>query len=692
MISKVQDHHRDRPAYIYIRQSTMGQVRHHQESTERQYALRDKALEMEWSPQKIRILDGDLGVSGAQTTDREDFKTLVTDVSMGMVGAIFALEASRLARSNLDWHRLIEISALTNTLVVDEDGCYDPADFNDALLLGLKGTIAQAELHFIRARLQGGKLNKAKKGELRFPLPVGLCYDDEGKTIFDPDQEVQGAVHLVFDTFQKTGSAYGVVQHFAQKGLQFPKRAYGGAWDGKLIWGRLTHSRVLGILKNPSYAGVYSFGRYRSSKEICPDGEVRTRTKPVPMNSWLVRIQDHHEGYITWQELEKNQELLEKNRTNGEEMVLSGPAREGLALLQGLLLCSRCGRRLSVRYMGNGGIYPTYDCNALRREGLSTTSCMSIRCDLLDAEICRRVLEVLEPAQLEVATEAIEQLEQRDKALSRQWQMRIERAEYEAQLAERRYEEVDPSNRLVASTLEKRWNDALVRLEELRGEFAEFQRKEALTITPEQRAKVLALAEDFPYLWNAPTTKAKEKKRILRLLLKDITVERIAERKIVILHVRWQGGACEDIQVSLPANIADRLRYPEEVVQRVQELARELPDNQIAETLNEEERISAKGKPFNVSIVRWIRHKHQIPSPELKRPEELTVRQVANEFGVGRGVVYYWIERDVIEARRRNNGSPYWITLSPEKANELRAWVCNSKRIRNQRKKSEAVL
>jgi len=690
MTAKVQQHHTDKPAYIYIRQSTMGQVRHHQESTERQYALRDRAIEMQWPPSKIRILDQDLGLSGAQATSREDFKTLVADVSMGQVGAIFALEASRLARSNLDWHRLIEICALTETLVIDEDGCYDPADFNDALLLGLKATIAQAELHFIRARLQGGKLNKAKKGELRFPLPVGFCHNDEGGIVLDPDQEVQGAIRLLLDVFHQTGSAYAVVQHFAHKGIRFPKRAYGGAWDGKLIWGRLTHNRVLGVLKNPSYTGTYTFGRYQSRKVIDRDGQVKTRSTPVPMDSWHVMIQEHHDGYITWEQYQRNQETLEKNRTNGEHTMLSGPAREGLALLQGLLLCSKCGRRISVRYKGNGGIYPTYDCNALRREGLSTTSCMSIRCDLVDTAIANRVLEILEPAQIELAATAIRQLESRDQAVSRQWQMRIERAEYEAQLAERCYEEVDPSNRLVAATLEKRWNDALSKLEELRQEHANAQRKQGLAITEEQRAKVRALAEDFPRLWNVPSTKAKDKKRILRMLIDDVTIER-ADLKVVILHLRWQGGASEDIRVLRPPSAADQVRYSEEIIRRVRELARDLPDNEIAQTLNAEARRPAKGEEFNVSIVRWIRYRHRIPAPDLRRPEEMTVKEVAAKFGVSRGVVYYWIDRSVIEARRRNNGSPYWITLTARAQEELRAWVQESSRIHNANNESEAV-
>lgn len=360
MNPKISEQQKSKPAYIYVRQSTLAQVRHHQESTERQYALRQKALDLGWSEPSIRTLDRDLGISGAHTTGRTDFKTLVADVSMAQVGAVFALEASRLARSNADWHRLLELCALTRTLVIDEDGCYDPADFNDGLLLGLKGTMAQAELHFIRARLLGGKLNKAQKGELRFPLPVGLCHDQDGHIVPDPDEEVRGAVSLVFRLFRETGSAFAVVQNFVKRGLRFPKRAYGGAWNGKLVWGRLTHTRVLCMLKNPSYAGVYVFGRYQYHQTISTTGEIQKKMRAVAMPNWRVQLKQHHEGYIRWEEFLENGQRLEKNRTNGEETMLSGPAREGLALLQGLLLCGNCGHAITVRYTGNGGIYPTY--------------------------------------------------------------------------------------------------------------------------------------------------------------------------------------------------------------------------------------------------------------------------------------------------------------------------------------------
>ena len=681
MNPKISEQQQSKPAYIYVRQSTLAQVRHHQESTERQYALRKKALELGWSETSIRILDRDLGVSGAHTTGRADFKTLVADVSMGQVGAVFALEASRLARSNVDWHRLLELCALTRTLVIDEDGSYDPADFNDGLLLGLKGTMAQAELHFLRARLLGGKLNKAKKGELRFPLPVGLCHDENGHIVLDPDEEVRGAVSLVFRLFRETGSAFAVVQNFAKRALRFPKRAYGGAWNGKLVWGRLTHTRVLCMLKNPSYAGVYVFGRYQYHQQISTTGEIQKKLRAVPMPDWRVQLRQHHDGYISWDEFLENGKRLEKNRTNGGATMLSGPAREGLALLQGLLLCGNCGHAITVRYTGNGGIYPTYLCNRQRREGLATKDCMSFRCDLLDAAVSEEVLKALQPTELQLALGALRELEVRDQAILRQWQMRLERAEYEVALAERRYQEVDPSNRLVANTLERRWNETLLHLQDLKKQAAEFQRKEARVFTPEQKAKVLALARDFPRLWHAPSTQAKDRKRMLRLLIKDITVNKLVEQRQLSVHIRWHGGACTDLFVQIPPSAAGRPRYRSPIVDRIRDLACSLLDAQIADQLNREGCASAKGKSYTAKMIRWIRWRYQIPLARLKKSEELTVQQVAKQFGVSDGVVYYWIEHNVIQARRLNPGMPCWITLTAADERKLRDWVRNSSRI-----------
>jgi DNA invertase Pin-like site-specific DNA recombinase len=605
--------HLDRNAYVYLRQSTPGQVLHHQESTERQYALREKAREMGWNETSIRVLDHDLGKSGTRMSAREDFKTLVADVSMGQVGAVFALEASRLSRSNLDWHRLLELCALTHTLVIDEDGCYDPAEFNDGLLLGLKGTLAQAELHFLRTRLQGGKLNKAKKGELRFPVPVGYWYDEQDQIVLDADEEVRGAVALVFRIFREKGSAFAVVHEFSVRGLRFPKRVYGEPWNGKLIWGRLTYSRVLDILKNPCYAGMYVFGRYQSRVQISATGEIRKQVQAAAMAEWRVRLPEHHEGYITADEFAANQERLQKNRSNGEGTVLSGPAREGLALLQGLLLCGRCGRALTVSYQGNGGIYPAYQCQYLRQTALATKACITFPCDVLDPVIVEEVFQALQPCELELALGALRELETRDQAVMRQWQMRIERAEYEAALAERRYLEVDPSNRLVAGTLERRWNEALVQVQELKKQAAEFQQQHTRVraATPEQKEKILALARDVPRLWHAPSTQAKDRKRMLRLLIKDITVERSDSPKQLLVHIRWQGGACSERVLPLPAR-GDSLRYPAPVVERVRELAQRFPNREIAAQLNREGLTRAKGKPFTAPVVGWIRWRYQI--------------------------------------------------------------------------------
>jgi DNA invertase Pin-like site-specific DNA recombinase len=675
LTSKIADQHLSRVACIYIRQSTPGQVRFNQESTERQYNLQNKAQSLGWNPEKIRILDRDLGQSA--TSNREDFKTLVSDVAMGQVGAIFSLEASRLARSNKDWHRLLELCAITSTLVIDEDGCYDPSEFNDSLVLGLKGTFAQAELHIIRARLHGGKLNKARKGELRFPLPVGYVFEGD-EIALDPDQEVQGAVRTVFELFEREGTAYAVVRRFDELGLRFPRRAYGGAWNGKLIWGRLTHSRVIGMLANPAYAGTYVYGRYQSRKQISADGEIRTQLRRVPQDEWRVSIPDHHPGYTTWEQYLANRQRLEANRTNDE--VLAGPAREGLCLLQGLLLCGTCGRRLGVRYTGNGGIYPIYQCIWKHREALTPHACMSMPFKPLDSAIAERLVAAVTPLTIELALKALTSLEERDSAIGAQWRRRIERARYDADLAERRYEAVDPHNRLVASTLEQRWNDAAQRVLELETEFANFERQALRTITAEQKRQILQLAGDFPRLWTAPTTEARDRKRMLRLLIKDITVAKGPERKLLQLQIRWQGGATEVVELRLPPNRPDALRYPTAVVDKVRDLACEHDDQDIAALFNREGLTSSTRKPFTASMISWIRFKHRISGPSHPAGT-LTVNQVCERYGVSMHVVYYWIERGHISAQQRKPGVPYAITITDTTDRALREWVATSSRI-----------
>ena len=676
-MSKIADRHLSRDACVYIRQSTMGQVRLNQESTERQYNLATKARSLGWSPEQIRILDRDLGQSGSQSTHREDFKTLVSSVAMGQVGAIFSLEASRLARSNQDWHRLLELCAITGTLVIDADGCYDPAEFNDGLVLGMKGTFAQAELHIIRARLHGGKLNKAQKGALRFALPVGLVFDDD-RIALDPDQEVQGAVQTVFELFTQEGSAYAVVRRFHDLDLRFPRRSYGGAWDGKLVWGRLTHSRVLGLLRNPSYAGVYVFGRFQCHKQIGQSGEIQTKTRLMPEPEWRVVIRDHHPGYITWDQFLANRRRLAANRTNGE--ILAGPAREGLCLLQGLLLCGACGRRLGARYTGNGGLYPIYQCNWKHREALAPRSCLTLPSAPLDSAIGARLIAVVTPLTIELALAALTHLEERDQAIAAQWRRRIERARYDVDLAERRYEAVDPANRLIAATLEQRWNEAMQRLDDLEAELAKFERQTLRTVTAEQKQQILQLGRDFPRLWNAKTTSARDRKRMLRLLIKDVTVAKGPGPKQLQLHIRWQGGATETVHLRLPPNRADAVRYPPSFLDDIRALAHHHDNHEIAALLAREGKRSSTGKPFTPSMISWIRYKHCIPGPPVP-PGTLTVRQVRQRYGVSMWVVYYWIDRGLLPAQRRKPGSPYAITLTDTVDEKLREWVVNSRRL-----------
>jgi len=683
--NKIQYQHTTKPAYIYLRQSTMGQVRFNQESTQRQYALQNKAQQMGWQKNAIKILDGDLGQSGSQSNQREDFKLLVADVSMGKVGAVFALEASRLSRSCTDWHRLLELCALTETLIIDEDGCYNPADFNDQLLLGLKGTMSQAELHFIRARLQGGKINKAKKGELKFPLPVGFCYDDEDRIIFDADEQVRSTIQLLFNVFKETSSAYGVVHYFRKQKIPFPKRSYGGIWKGKLIWGSLTHSRAIAILKNPSYAGAYVYGHHRYQKKLTSNGQLKTTKVCLPMEEWNILIKDHHDDYISWEEYLINQKILKNNRTNEKENMLPTAAREGLALLQGLLICSCCGRRLTVRYKCNGGVYPTYECTWKKRTGIDSKSCLSVRGDIIDQAIVQKVLDEIKPEQINIAIKAFEELEQRGQALDRQWQMKVERADYEMQLAQRRYEEVDPSNRLVAATLEKRWNETLSTLNEIRLQYDEYRKKNILSITKKQKNKILALAKDLPRLWNSSSTCSKDRKRILRLFVKDITVEKNNCERKIILHIRWHGGAIEHLKIPLPQKIHDKWRHSDELINKVRQLSNTMTDKQIIDRFNQDGLKTNKGNQFTIKSISWIRFKHKIPSGRLQRSGEISIKQVAKKFNVSHYVVRYWIDRHVIDARKI--GSKFWISISPEKEAELKALVESSTKIIIARKK-----
>ena len=669
-------------AYIYMRQSTMHQVMHNLESTDRQYALKQKALEYGWDATNIRVLDGDLGQSGSNTTRREDFKLLVADVSMDKVGAIFVLEASRLSRSSADWNRLLELCSLTRTLIIDQDGCYDPAQFNDQLLLGLKGTMSQAELHLIRARLYGAKLNKAKRGELRFPIPVGYIYDDQGNIAFDPDAQVCHSIQLLFSVFQKKKTAYAVVQYFGRNDILFPKRAYGGRWKGKLIWGRLTHARILSILKHPFYAGVYTFGRYKSVKKINQHGEIISTLKRQPMEQWPVMIKDHHPQYITYNLYHHNVQQLQANRTNTPDHFLPGPPREGATLLQGLLVCGICGRRITIRYAINKTMVPTYECNGRKRQGLTGCSCFSFRANLIDPIIEQKVIQILTPDNVAIALSAMTEIEKRNDSLNKQWKMNIQRCQYQADIAQRRFEQVDPANRLVAASLEKAWNQELEKLALAKNEYQQYQAKRDAEFPPHKKAQVSRLAKEIPTLWNK-TTNLKDKKRIVRLLISDITVTKTTvtktnQNKTIALNIRWQAGPLEKILVEMPPNAADKVRYPHAIVEKVRSLTLEYGDDKkTVAILNEQKILSATVKPFTRDMIQWIRFKHKIKIPIHKSDDEYTVEQVRKMFNVSGHMVYYWINNEYVSARK-TPANKYLIKISPEDKAQLWDRIENS--------------
>lgn len=664
MNSKIQSHHQQKLACVYLRQSSMAQVLHNQESTNRQYALQNQALQYGWPLTHIRIMDGDLGRSGAQTTNREDFKSLVAEVSMGNVGAIFVLEASRLSRSSADWNRLLELCSLTQTLIIDQDGCYDPSQFNDQLLLGLKGTMSQAELHLIRGRLHGAKLNKAKRGELRFPLPAGYLHDEDGNITFDPDAQVRNCINLVFSLFKEKGSAYAVTLYFTKNNILFPKRAFGGRWKGVLKWDRLTHKHALDILRHPFYAGAYSFGRHKSTKMINPAGEIITRVAPRPIDEWPVLLKDHHPAYIAFDDYERNACQLQANAAPGVGDPISGPPREGQTLLQGLLICGACGHRMSIRYKSGKRTKATYACDWQKRQGYDCPACFTIHAGIVDPVIEKKIIAALTPANVAIAVGALDELEKRHGSLDKHWQMNIQRCQYEADLAERRFEKVDPANRLVAASLETQWNKALEKLSLAGIEYQQYQAKQGVAITASKKIELTALAREIPKLW-ARSKNVKDKKRIIRLLISDITVTKDQQTRALTLKIRWQTGALQQITVAPPPTFADTIRCPQQTVDLVRSLTLEYGDDRkTIAILNERDIKSPVGKVFNKRMIKHIKHKFHIKIPDLKTADEFTSTEVCAMFHVSRDMVHYWIRNGYVPFRK-THANIYLVTITP---------------------------
>jgi DNA invertase Pin-like site-specific DNA recombinase len=628
--SKVTSDHLQRLAYLYVRQSSLAQVHDHRESTARQYDLQRRAHALGWATEQVVVIDEDLGRSGASATERTGFQRLVAEVGLGRVGLVMGLEVSRLARNSSDWHRLLEICALAETLILDEDGIYDPSHFNDRLLLGLKGTMSEAELHVLRARLLGGQLNKARRGELWMRPPIGFVYDHAHCLVLDPDAQIQGTVRLLFETFQRAGSAEAVVRHFAGEGILWPRRLVTGPRAGERIFTALAHSRVLNILHSPRYAGAFVYGRRRQRK-VALAGHSRYRL--VPRAEWKVFLPQAHPGYVTWEEFEKNQATLLTNANGYGPDRRRSPAREGVALLQGLVICGRCGDRMTVRYVvARGRPAPYYAC---QRRGIETAqrACQIIPGTGLDEAVTRVVLETVTPAALDVALEVFDELRARKAEVDRLRRAQVARAREEAEAAQRQFMLVRPEHRLVADTLERQWNEKLARLAEAEDEYRRAAAADAGALGADDRARIHALASDLPRVWHDPRTPMRERKRMLRLLIDDVTLVRA---QAIQLHIRWKGGATTTLECPRPLSAPDLRRTPAAIIEMIRALATEQTDRQIATTLNGRWLRTGTGQPFHRVRVSVIRQAYAIPSfaEHLRGAGWLTAPEMAAQLGV----------------------------------------------------------
>jgi len=649
-LQKITARHLQLEAMLYVRQSTLHQVFENTESTARQYALRERAIALGWPAEQIVVIDQDLGQSGASAADREGFQRLVAEVGLGRVGLVMGLEVSRLARSSLDWHHLLEMYAMTGSLILDEDGLYDPATFNDRLLLGLKGTMSEAELHVLRARLRGGILNKASRAALKLPLPMGLAYADDDTIILDPDAQIRASVGLLFATCKRTGSATATVKYFRTKGLLFPRRVRTGLHKGEVHWGPLLHSTTLKVLRNPRYAGAFCFGRTRTMKQ--PGGSHRTRI--VPQDQWQFLLRDVHVGYITWEEYEANLHQLQQNRPAYGDDRRHGPAREGPALLQGLVICGRCGNRMTLRYyQRKHGIrlYPEYLCQKEQIEQAGDRLCQQVLGAGLDAAITDLLLAQLTPLTIDTSLQVYEELHAQAEEARRLRAQQVERARYAAELAQRRFLRVDPANRLVADVLEADWNARLRELTQVQEEAERQNVAEQRRLTALEQQAITDLVNDFPRVWHDPRTSDRDRKRMVRLLLEDVTL--LQQQEVITAHVRFKGGATETITVA----VSRGRRHPPQLLALIDQLLEDYTDAGVAEQLNQRGWRTFKGKPFDARRVLSLRRDHRLKDHGTRLRERglLTADEAASAYGVCRETIMAWGRAGVLPTYRIND-------------------------------------
>ncbi len=602
-LTKVQSTHCDRLAYVYVRQSTPIQVLENRESTERQYQLQTRAIALGWPPNRVEVIDEDQGRTGSTAAHRTGFQRLVSDVGLGRVGIVLMLEASRLARNNSDWYRLIEICGVSATLIADEGAVYNPRDPNDRLLLGVKGTISEAELFTLRTRLYEGRWNKARKGRLIFPLPTGYVRGPEGQWELDPDREVRERLEYVFELFRRKGVARRVVHDLKAEGLELPARVMATEEYGTVVWKTPTLSTVIRILQNPAYAGAYVYGRwdYSGDRRSLKTGKMLPHLRPVAQ--WPVHLDAHHPSYLSWEEFMSNQARLRQNWNRDGRR---GVARDGTALLQGIVVCGRCGHKMGVQHhSAHERRSSVYVC----QQGYSNGDphvCQSMTSRAVDAGVVQAFLEAVSPASLPVAMRVLDQIEQDLAGQRRQRELQLEHARYDARLAQRQYERVDPDNRLVASELERRWNAKLERVAQLEQAHAKAEAEAHWDLTPEERAAISALSQDLPAIWAAPTTTNQDRKHLLRSAIDSVQLDGITRAGQIEVQIRWRSGVITRLMVERYRRGADSLKTPADAVDRIHELAHTSTYAEIANQLNAEGRRTAFGRAFTSQHVAYI--------------------------------------------------------------------------------------
>jgi DNA invertase Pin-like site-specific DNA recombinase len=600
---KIQSTHCERLAYVYVRQSTPWQVIEHRESTERQYHLRERALELGWPASRVDVIDEDQGRSGSTAAHRSGFQRLVTEVGLGKVGIVMMLEASRLARNNSDWYRLIEICGLTGTLIADESAIYNPREPNDRLLLGVKGTLSEAELFTLRTRMYEGRWNKARKGLLQFPLPVGYVRGADGNWEQDPDAQVRERLAYLFESFRRHGVARSVVRDLKREGLDLPTRVTSREGYGLLIWKTATLSAVVRILRNPAYAGVYVFGRWEYSGDRRSAKTGKVLPHQISMAQWRVKIDAHHSAYLSWEEYVKNGERMYQNWNRGQGT--RGVAREGSALLQGMVYCAICGRKMGVQNRAlSEKRSPSYICQSGYEDG--DKLCQSMTSRPVDAIVVEAFLESVSPMSLEVGLRVLEQLENDLAVQRRQRELQLEQARYEARLAQRQYDAVDPDNRLVASELERRWNEKLERVARLEQAHVQAEQEAQWNITPEERKTIEELSQNLPFLWKAPSTTNQERKQLLRLAIESVQLNGVSQGGQIEIQIRWRSGTMTRSCTKRTAPGEGSLKTPPNAVAQIHEMAGRYTYADIADRLNAAGCRTAFGRRFTGQHVGYI--------------------------------------------------------------------------------------